>query len=416
MAAALLVMAAAGCSGADDGPAAPAPTEPALVPGFDGGTIHVGLLFPGSGPLSEVAAERALGVRAYLDYATTEQAGAGGRYPIQVEVRDSADPTALEAAYAELRDSTVLLAQVDGVAALDALLPAVAEDGVLVGASGPKVASVRRRSILPVGTPVEMVAANGLAWALDPSGGKGDPAQVCSAAQDGFDTQAWQDGLGRAAVRLGVELPPTVVIPRAAVAPSGVRTSVDRLRRDGCTTVVLDAGPAATHAVLAAASSGGFTPRWVVPATSASRVLTDETIAPYAAEHVVTVGDGPTTAEPSGLPALVHVRDLYAPGQPVTPAFTSGILLGRVVVAVLDDAVRRGDLSRPSLLADAALRRSVGFEELAPDPRFGPPAERRPPTASTISVPDITAGTGLRPVSLQYTAPFAGDLLAELLG
>jgi ABC-type branched-subunit amino acid transport system substrate-binding protein len=415
VAAAVGLLSVTGCSGPDDSPPPAAPSEPALVPGFDGAAIHVGVIFPASGPLSEAAAERAFGLRAYLDYATTELAGAGGRYAIQVEVRDSSDLAELDEQYAELRDRTVLLAQVDGQAALEQLLPALEDDGVLAAVSAPVAASVRNPNLLPVGVPIELVAANGLAWALDPSGGKGDRAHVCSVAQDGFETAAWQDGVARAAERLGAELPASVVVPRTAAAPGPLRGSVDRLRSAGCTTVMLDAGSVATKALLEAASSAGFEPRWVVPATSASGVLTDEDLAAYAADHVVTVGDGPTTDEALGQSVAVHVRDLYAPGQPITPAFTSGLLLGKVVVAVLDDAARRGDLSRRALLADAALRRSVGFDDLAPDARFGPPPARRPPGSSTIGVPDAGLASGLRSVAVKYSAPFAGDLLDQLL-
>ena len=415
VAAAVGLLSVTGCSGPDDSPPPAAPSEPALVPGFDGAAIHVGVIFPASGPLSEAAAERAFGLRAYLDYATTELAGAGGRYAIQVEVRDSSDLAELDEQYAELRDRTVLLAQVDGGAALERLLPALEDDGALAAVSAPITSSVRNPNLLPVGVPIELVAANGLAWALDPSGGKGDRAHVCSVAQDGFETAAWQDGVARAAERLGAELPASVVVPRTAAAPGPLRGSVDRLRSAGCTTVMLDAGSVATRALLEAASSAGFEPRWVVPATSASGLLTDEDLAAYAADHVVTVGDGPTTDEALGQSVAVHVRDLYAPGQPITPAFTSGLLLGKVVVAVLDDAARRGDLSRRALLADAALRRSVGFDDLAPDARFGPPADRRPPGSSTIAVPDAGLASGLRSVAAKYSAPFAGDLLDELL-
>ena len=105
VAAAIGLVSVTGCSGPDDSPPPAAPSEPALVPGFDGAAIHVGVMFPASGPLSETAAERAFGLRAYLDYATTELAGAGGRYAIQVEVRDSADLDDLDQEYAELRDT-----------------------------------------------------------------------------------------------------------------------------------------------------------------------------------------------------------------------------------------------------------------------------------------------------------------------
>ncbi len=373
VAAATALVSVSACSGPDDSPPPAAPSEPALVPGFDGAAIHVGVMFPASGPLSEAAAERAFGLRAYLDYATTELAGAGGRYAIQVEVRDSSDLDDLDQEYAELRDSTVLLAQVDGRAALEQLLPSLEGDDVLAAVSAPVAASVRKANLLPVGVPIEMVAANGLAWALDPSGGKGDRAHVCSVAQDGFETAAWQDGVARAAERLSVDLPATVVLPRTASAPSALRGSVDRLRSGGCTTVMLDAGSVATEALLDAASTAGFEPRWVVPATSASRVLGDKDLAAYAADHVVTVGDGPTTDEALGLSVAVHVRDLYAPGQPITPAFTSGLLLGEVVVAVLDDAAA----ARRPLAASAPGRRRP-----APVGRLRRPGSRRAVRAS----------------------------------
>ena len=74
-----------GTSGSD------VPVELATAPGFDGEAIHVGVLLPSSGPLKEIAAERATGLRAYLDYITLGLGGVAGKYPVVLEVRDSSD-------------------------------------------------------------------------------------------------------------------------------------------------------------------------------------------------------------------------------------------------------------------------------------------------------------------------------------
>ena len=409
-----LSLLAGACS--SDGKAEPEPrTEPRVVPGFDGGEIQVGLLVPGSGPLADVAVERALGLRAYFDYATTELAGVGAKYPIRVAVRDSSDPEQVEAAYEDLRDGTVVLAQVEGQGVLERLQPAIEEDDVLVGLTGGPAAWARSANVLSIGVPTELQAANALSWALDGNGGDHDRGQACLAVQDGFDTAAWQDGARRAAAEMEVTLPAPVVLPRTATAASGLRPAVDRLRGAGCDAVLLDASSAATAAAIGAASAAGFAPSWVIPATGASTLLGDESLAEYAAANVTTVGDGPTSVAPTGLPSLTHLRDLFAPNHPLTPAFISGVLLGKAIVAVLDDGVNRLDLSRPAILADAALRRTVSFDQLAPDPSYGDPARRRPPTRSTISQPDPEHPTGLRPIEPGFSAPFTDDVLADLL-
>ena len=145
---------------------------------------------------------------------------------------------------------------------------------------------------------------------------------------------------------------------------------------------MLDAGSVATAALLNAASAAGFEPRWVIPATSASGVLTDEDLGAYAADHVVTVGDGPTTAEALGLSVAVHVRDLYAPGQPITPAFTSGLLLGKAVVAVLDDAA---PARRPLAAGAPGRRRAAPLGQLRrPGPRRAVRAAGRAAAARVV--------------------------------
>ena len=189
----------------------------------------------------------------------------------------------------------------------------------------------------------------------------------------------------------------------------------DELVATGCEVVFLVAGSPATADMLTAASGADSQIRWVIPSWSTSMALLAEAIEPYLADHLVVVGDGPTTDEPVGLPELIRIRDGYAPGLEVGGAFTAGYLQGRAVVAVLEAAVSRGDLSPEGVRAAAARLRSVPFDELAPDAAYGAPASRRVPMTSTISVPDPTSPTRLRPVAFAVSAPFAAEMVTLLV-
>lgn len=392
------------------------PVELATAPGFDGEAIHVGVLVPASGPLKEIAAERATGLRAYLDYITLGLGGVGGKYPVVLEVRDSSDTASVAATYEELRSSTALMAQVQGRAAVEALLPGLTAAGGLAGPMPADLAWSRDAGLLPVGTPDQLAAANALSWLVS-EGDLAGGAKVCSAVQDGADGQSWQQGLELAASagRLDRPLAATVAIPAETTSARGVLDQFDTLVATGCEVVFLVAGSPATADVLTAASGADSPIRWVIPSWSTSMALQSEPLEPYLADHLVVVGDGPTTPEPVGLPELVRIRDGYAPGLEVGGAFTAGYLQGRAIVTVLEAAVSRGDLSAEGIRAVAARLRSVPFDELAADAAYGTPASRRVPMSSTISVPDPDTSTRLRPVAFDVSAPFAAALVTELV-
>lgn len=390
------------------------PVEIPAGPGFDGSAIRVGVLLPSTGPLAEVAAERVTGLQAYLDYVTTELGGVATKYPVVLDVRDSADVDDVPALVEELRGSTVLLAQVQGEAAVDAARSALADGGLLVpGVPRPDLAG--DASVVQVGTPAALAAANARSWVLTESGVAGD-AVLCSAAQQGADADGWQEGLERAAALDGLDRPlaTTVALPAVPPASRGVAPQVEALQQAGCDVVFLVAGSPTAAEVLRAAEAAGLAATFVVPASATPVALADEELVAALADRLVVVGDGPTTEAPTGLRELVRIRQGYAPGQSLSGAFVDGYRQGKVVAAVLEAAVARGDLTPAGVRAAASRLRSVSFDELAPTVSYGPVERRRPSLTSSILVPAPGSPTGLRLVAPGVEAPVADDLATEL--
>jgi ABC-type branched-subunit amino acid transport system substrate-binding protein len=424
VAAALVVAlpALAGCSrssGEPDiaGAAAEQLGQPEKATGFDGTSIQVGLLVPASGPTAEIAAARAAGIEAYLDYVTFELGGIGGTYPIDLVVRDSTDPAKARAAYEELKGATVLLADVQGRGTIQALLPSLRTDGVLAIPAPGSVEWTREPNLLPIGTPDELAASNALGWLLDTDGGNADRAHVCRLVQTGADADGWQRGLDVAGAKAQVAYAATATVPAAPKAPKGVQPQIDQLRTAGCTSVLALAGAPATAALLAAADASGLAARWVVPAASAGDVLAgkDAAAQAFAAEHLTVVDAGPAKADAAGAAALLRIRDGYGPGQPASGAFLAGYLQGKAIVTLLNAAVTKADLSRPAVLEDAARFRSLPFEDLAPDAVLGAPAQRSPQRTSTVLRPRFDSPARLEPIAYGYAAPFTDAVLTELV-
>jgi ABC-type branched-subunit amino acid transport system substrate-binding protein len=420
---ALLAPLAAACSSSSGEPdiagaAAQQHGQPAAVPGFDGATIRVGVLVPSTGPLAEVAAARATGIKAYLDYVTFELGGVAGTYPIDLVVRDSSDAAKARKGYEELRSSTVALAGVEGSGTLEALLPSIEADGLLASPGSASTRWTRKANLLQIGTPDELAAANALGWLLDEHGGNADRAHVCRLVQTGADGDAWQRGLDLAASKAEVDVLATATVPAAPKAPKGVQPQIDQLKAAGCTSVLAAAGAPTLVALLSASSASGFGARWVAPAWSAGDVVAsaDAALQGFATEHLAVLDSGPMVDDPAGRPELLRIRDGYAPTQSPTGAYLSGYLQARALVAILTAAVTQADLSHGAVLADAARFRSLHLDDLVPDPVLGAPARRTPQDRSLVARPQAAAPSGLETLLPGYEAPFTDEVQAALLG
>ena len=382
---------------------------PEAVPGFDGTTIKLGVITPTSGTVALIGNPLTAGNKAYFDYVNEELGGIGGKYKIELDIRDSGyDPTKAGQEYAASKDGVVMYAQLLGTPIVNAILEQLADDGLVAAPASLDSFWVREANLLPVGGPYQIQAMNALDWYVSDGGGEGKV--VCSLIQDDPYGEAGQQGLDFAADKLGIDIAVTARFP-APPATADFTAPISQLQGQGCEMVFLVATPTSTGAALGKAVEVGFAPQWIGQSPTWIGVLGASPLAPYLQEHFLVASEGPNYGDESvpGMKELIRIQDTYAPDQPPDVYFSFGYLQGIAVTALLEKAVELGDLSHDGILAALDQLGTVSFDGLSGDYTYGPPEDRVPPTKSSIFKVDPASPTGLTLVQGDVEADFTKD-------
>jgi ABC-type branched-subunit amino acid transport system substrate-binding protein len=411
-----LALAAAACGGSsddsadtdDDGGAKGG--APAAVAGFDGTTIKLGVITPTSGPVAQIGNPLTAGNKAYFDYINAEKGGIGGKYKVELDIRDSGyDPTKALQEYASVKGGTVMLAQLLGTPIVNAVLEQLIDDGVMAAPASLDSFWVREPNLLPVGGPYQIQAINALDWYVDEGGGEGK--KVCSLIQDDPYGEAGQAGLEFAADHLDIELADPVRFP-APPAPAGdFASQIDQLKSAGCGMVFLVATPSSTAPALTKAAQSQFTPQWIGQSPTWIGALGKSALAPYLEAHFLVASEGPNYGDTTvkGMSELIRIKDTYAPSQAPDVYFNFGYLQAKAVTALLEKAVELGDLSHDGILKASEELGKISFDGLSGDYTYGKAEDRVPPTKSSIFKVDPASPTGLSLVKGDVEADFAED-------
>ncbi len=154
-----LALTVAACGGsdddddaADDGGGGDTAGAPAAVAGFDGTTIKLGVITPTSGTVAVIGNPLTAGNKAYFDYVNAELGGIGGKYKVELDIRDSGyDPTKAGQEYASVKGGTVMLAQLLGTPIVNSVLEQLIDDGVMASPASLDSLWVREPNLLPIG-------------------------------------------------------------------------------------------------------------------------------------------------------------------------------------------------------------------------------------------------------------------------
>ena len=389
-----------------DAKAAPPTGQPSPVPGFDGVTIRVGELTSITGPNALIGLPLTAGSESYFDYVNTELGGIGGKYKIAVDAKDTGgDPAKASAAYAAVRSSTVLLAQLLGGPVVSALLPQLRADGAL---AAPTLAAddLRDPNLLPTGVPVSVQAVNALEWYV---GHTAHPGPLCSLVQDDAYGAAGQAGLAYAAQQRKVSLGVVAHVPAPPSPPGNLDGPLGQLRDAKCGAVVLITTPAAASSVLTQAGAAQLPIQWIGLSASWTSTLATSAVVSYLQHQLVVVTDGAdyTDGRVGGIVELVRIKAAYSPVLPPDPWFTVGFVQAEAVTQVLEKAVALGDLSRAGILRASQALGDVSFGGVAGSYTYGAVADRRPPTTSGISKVDPASPTGLKISEASVQASYA---------
>jgi len=419
-----LALATAACGGSSDDDDAADPPEasddggdgdepagdPEATAGFDGTTIKLGVVTPTSGPVAIVGNPLTAGNQAYFDYLNEEVGGIAGKYPVELDIRDSGyDPTKAGQEYSAIKEDTVMLAQLLGTPIVNAVLEQLITDGVSAAPASLDSLWVREPNLLPVGGPYQIQAINALDWYVAENG---EDKVLCSLISDDPYGEAGQEGLEFAAENLDLELAVTATFP-APPAAADFTAPISQLQGEGCEMVFLVATPSSTGPALGKAAEVGFAPQWIGQSPSWLGALGKSPLAPYLQANFLVVSEGPNYGDESveGMAELIRIKDTYAPDQEADVYFNFGYIQAKAVTALLEKAVELGDLSHEGILAASEELGTVSFDGLLGDYTYGPADERVPPTTSSIFMVDPESPTGLTLVegAQDIEADFAKD-------
>ena len=378
--------------------------KPPNVPGFDGKTIKLGVITPESGLASVVGRPLTNGNRVYWQ-SKNAKGGVGGKYQVELSTEDSQYKVenALQA-YDKLKSDVVAFQQVLGTQIVKSVLTRLKAERGFGGPASLEGLWVKEKNLMPIGTPYQALAANGLDYYLK-NGGQGK--KICAMAQDDEYGAAGLDGATQAAKSLKVKVSTTV---RFATT-SDVSAQVGELADANCDAVVLVSLPNDTSSIVTKMIGRNFNPTILGIAPSwLSGFAANADFGSFLQQHYVWLGFGPAWGDTSvpGMAKMIQDVQQYSPSQEPDIYFTFGYAQAWAMDQVLEQAVKKGDLSKAGITKASNQIGTLKFDGLTGDFKYGKSvSDRNPPRVTTVSKPAPGVPYGLQIVDGNLTSDAA---------
>jgi ABC-type branched-subunit amino acid transport system substrate-binding protein len=375
----------------------------AAAPGFDPGSkaITVGNISAFSGPLAPGSQEILAGQQAWYDKINA-QGGIAGKYKIkQVTGDNQYNPQLAVQAYQKLKDDVVMFSNVLGTPSTRALLPLYERDSkTAMGAQDADLA--HEPPVIPFLAPYQTNVANAVSYLWNKENVHG--SNYCALVQDDASGNARVTGLQNIGKALNLKLG---TVAKFAPTDTAFTAQVQALQNDKCDVVVFGGAVNTISPTIAAATQLGFNPTWVSEYFALSTAFTNSPIAGYLEQHFVFTGPGDQLDNENnpGMADLHKNLKISNPNVPPSMQHVYGYIQGQVTTAVLEQAVKDGDLSGKGVRKALTELGTVSFDHLQGDITYGQPADRKLPTTTSIYRYDRTKPYGLLAKSVLYQAP-----------
>ena len=373
---------------------------PPNVPGFNGSTIKLGVITPQSGIASVVGKPLTEGNRVYWE-AKNAKGGVAGKYKVDLSIQDSQYDvaTALQG-YDSIKGDVVAFQQILGTQIVKSVNQRLKADNLFGGPASLEGVWVKQSTLMPIGTPYQVLAANGLDW-YQKNGGQGK--KVCAMAQDDAYGASGLDGLTQAAKTLNVKVAKTV---RFATG-SDTSAQVGELADAKCDAVMLVSLPNDTGSIVTKMVGRNFAPTvlGIAPSWLGGLETTDN--GPFYADHYVWLAYGAPWGDQSipGMAQMLTDQQQYAPDQKPDQYFEFGYGQAWAMDQILEQAAKNGDFSKAGIKKASNQVGTLKFEGLAGDYKYGKSAsDRNPPRDSTIAKVAVGQPQGLQIVATNYTS------------
>jgi hypothetical protein len=392
-------------------PAAAAGLAPAR--GFDGKTIKVGYIgnvatspqFPSSALFADGGKALTAGYNAYISR-INDAGGIAGKYKVDVDFKESFYDAA-EAAkkYAELKDSSIMIGQIYGTPLTQALRDSLKRDQQIGSPISLDGEWVTGEQFLPIGTTYQSHAINGVEWYLKEGGGAGKTICSLTIAPNPYGA-AFEEGYEFIAKK--------VTFKNGGKFRYSSPDAVAQQLKDAKCDAVANAISGELHmpALLAAGDKIGYNPLYISSSPSfASRRVTPANSKLFG-DQVIVVGDGAqwNDLKIPGMKDFMADITKYANeyiGSP-NPAALWGWAQARSVVALLENAVKLGDLSPAGMAKALATLGKVDHGGVYPAWDYGTPASRVAPTQTWIGKVDISTPGGIANIKI-WDSPIAKE-------
>jgi ABC-type branched-subunit amino acid transport system substrate-binding protein len=370
-----------------------APKTLAAVPGFDGTTIHLGVISPLTGPVAAIGLPLTGGGETFFKYVNS-QGGIAGKYKVVLDEEDSQYTPALGVQdYNKLKASTLLIEQLLGTPVTKAVDPLLKQDGVIAAPASLDSDWVRDPNLIAVGAPYQVQMINAADYVVNTLGDKGKV--FCSLVQDDSYGQAGQAGIDFAGSSLGYTMKTTA---KYTVGATDLTAQIQQLKSNKCDVVFLVSTPDITGAAFTKAVQLQFAPQWVGQSPSYIGALAASPLAPYMEAHYIVVSEGPQWGDRTvkGMADMLDRLAQFDAAQKPDYFFAFGYYQAWAVDQILEKAVALGDLSHQGIMNAMAQVGTLKFDGLAGDYDYGTgAADRNPPRVNAIFKVDPTMPGGL---------------------
>ncbi len=382
---------------------------------LDAGVIKVGLLSDLTGPFGPLVSAIVAGMNVY--WADVNANGGVNGLQVELVVRDTVYVVDTHVQfYEELKDQVVAFGHSTGSPHTVAIIPQLAEDGILAipltwysGWADPAI----NANVVGHGIPYCIEAMNAieyLAGVVTDNGVTAPKLAIASIPGDyGLDSAA---GAALAADALGLEV---VYDGTGLMIPSDESTLAavaDGIASSGADLVFMTATPGSWSATYGLTLQKGFEAKW----TGAGPSWNPAFVAEGSAIRDAMVRDfygsfyiAPWAADTPGVANLKALMAQYAPDAPPTDYYGEGFVEAQILHEALLKAYDNGDMTQAGVLAAAKSLEAIDFNGLAPSQGYVGDANSTVIKKSYISVTDLTSPTGLRVLELEYESQIAKD-------
>ncbi|MDE0805519.1 MAG: ABC transporter substrate-binding protein [Acidimicrobiales bacterium] len=369
----------------------------------DAGTISLGVITPLTGPVSVIGLPLSKGAQVYWDSVNAD-GGIGGELMVELVTEDNEyNPQTTVDVYNRIKGDVAMFGQILGTPPTQAVLPQLSTDGILAAPASLDAEWVAEEYLIPVGTPYQIQAANGLTWWHE-SQSEGDDT-YCAMIQDDPYGESGLEGMEAAAADLDVEI---AEIARFAGSAEDVTAQVGQLSDAGCNVNLLVSTPSDTATIFAASAGAEYFPTWLGQSPSYVSALAGSPLAPYLEATFYQLSEGTEWGDPDtpGMVDMIADQEEFAPDQEPDTFFIFGYAQAKAVHAILEKALADDDLSREGIKAALEGIGEVAFDGIFGDYTYGAPADRVAPKSTTIFKFNPDSPAGLEKID-ELTSPSA---------